>query len=292
MADRQWTGSTFGNGWMHKLLIRSLRIIDTRLLYCFSYVFIVPPCLLFRDSRRTAYEFYRRRLGQRPLKAAWFTYLNHCKFSEIVIDKFAMFAGKRFNVKVDGLDTFNSYARGEAGFVQMSSHIGNYEIAGYSLVSEEKTINAVVYANEKESVRQNRAVMFDRTNIRMIPIMEDMSHLYLIDTALREGNIVSFPSDRSMGGSKCLRCDFFGAPARFPQGPFSVATMRGLDVLAINVMKEKWNGYHIYVTPLEYDKQESRAGQMDKLLKGYVSELEKRLLQYPAQWFNFFDFWS
>jgi len=292
MADRQWAGSTFGNGWMHKFLIRSLRIVDVRFLYFFSYIFIVPPCLVFRDSRRTSYEFYRQRLHRKPLKAAWSVYLNHCLFSEIVIDKFAMYAGKRFKVQVDGLDVFNSHAREQAGFVQLSSHIGNYEIAGYSLVSDEKTINAVVYANEKESVKENRTMMFDRTNIRMIPIMEDMSHLYLIDSALRDGNIVSFPSDRSMGASKCLCCDFLGASAKFPQGPFSVATMRGLDVLAVNVMKEKWNSYHIYVTSLDYDKKAPRTKQISELLGGYVSELEKRVLQYPAQWFNFFDFWS
>ena len=41
MAERQWMGSTFGNGWMHKNLIRILRVVDVRVLYLFSDIFIV-----------------------------------------------------------------------------------------------------------------------------------------------------------------------------------------------------------------------------------------------------------
>lgn len=292
MEQKQWAGSTYGNGWMHRCLILFLRYIDVRLLYLFASVFVIPVCLITNDSRRTAFDYFRNVLGYGWWKSAWSTYRNHCLFAQVVIDKFAMYAGKTFDVRVEGMENFEKLASREAGFLHLSSHIGNYEIAGYTLVSENKTINAVVYAHEKASVMENRNNMFVKTNIRMITLKQDMSHLFEIDQALCGGDIVSFPTDRFMGQAKCVECTFLGKTAKFPQGPFSVATMRGLDVLAVNVMKTGLKRYQIYVTPLHYDKEQSRKEQIRQLSQAYVSELEKRVLQYPTQWYNFFDFWK
>lgn len=292
MAQKQWAGTTYGSGGLHKSLIWTLRFIDVRLLYLFASVFVVPVCLILNDSRRTAYRYFRDRHGYGRIRAAWATYINHCKFAQVVIDKFAMYAGKKFEVEVIGMDRFNELASKDEGFLHLSSHIGNYEIAGYTLVSERKTINAVVYAHEKASVMENRNNMFTKTNIRMITLRQDMSHLFEIDQALCNGDIVSFPNDRFMGQAKCVECTFLGKTAKFPQGPFSVATMRGLDVLAVNVMKTGLVKYRIYVTPLQYDKEAPRREQLRQLSQAYVAELEKRVLEYPEQWYNFFDFWN
>lgn len=292
MEQRRWAGSTFGNGWMHGQLIRVLRHIDVRILYVFAGIFIVPVCLLINPSRRTAYSFYHNKLGYGRFRAARATYRNHYMFATAIIDRFAMYAGKNFNVRVEGLDVFNGLAEGEDGFVQLSSHIGNYEIAGYSLVSDRKAINAVVFAGEKASVMENRNSMFVRTNIRMIPVRTDMSHLFEINNALAAGEIVSFPADRHMGDSRRVECMFLGEKAEFPQGPFSTAAMRGLDVIAVNVMKERNGEYTIYVTPLRYDRNLPRKEQIRQLSEAYVAELEKRVRQYPEQWYNFFDFWK
>ena len=292
MAGHQWIGATFGNGWMHKYLIRVLRVMDVRLLYLFTYIFVVPFCVLFNRSRKTAYSFYRTRLGYGAAKSCWMTYRNHCLFAQVVIDRFAMYAGKSFDVKIVGDDCFKRLESMDEGFVQLSSHMGNYEIAGYSLKSDRKAIHAVVYSFEKESVMRNRNSMFVRTNVSMIALKDDMSHLFEIDEALSRGDIVSFPSDRHMEGTRCIKASFLGAEAKFPQGPFSVATMRGLDVLAVNVMKEGARKYRIHLTPLAYDRNASRKEQVAQLCQAYVSELERIVRLYPAQWFNFFDFWA
>ena len=292
MAQEQWAGKTYGNGWMHKCLIWLLRFIDVRILYLLASVFVIPVCLILNPSRKTAYRYFREIHKYRRLKAAWATYINHCKFAQVVIDRFAMYAGKKFKVTVDGMDKFNALAAGDEGFLHLSSHIGNYEIAGYTLVSERKTINAVVYGYEKASVMANRNSMFTKTNIRMIALKEDMSYLFEINEALCNGDIVSFPADRFMGETKCIEALFMGKTAKFPQGPFSVAAMRGLDVLAVNVMKTGLTRYKIFVTPLQYEKDKPRKEKIRQLSQAYVAELEKRIKEYPTQWYNFFDFWN
>ena len=288
----QWPGTTYGNEWMHKWLIRLLRFIDTRVLYLFVAVFVIPVCLILNPSRGIAYRFFRKRMGYGRLKSAWKTYVNHCLFGQVVVDKFAMYAGKKFKVEAEGEEHFARLAAKDEGFVQLSAHIGNYEIAGYSLISKDKCFNALVFAGEKASVMRNRGKMFADTNIKMIAIQPDMSHLFEIDQALTKGEIVSMPADRISGSQKFIEHDLLGAKAKFPLGPFSVATMRGLDVLAVNVMKTSLGSYKIFVTPLPYDKEASRQEQINQLSGAYVAELEKRVRQYPTQWYNYFEFWN
>lgn len=289
--NNNWPGTTYGNEWMHKWLIRLLRYIDTRVLYLFVAVFIIPVCLMLNPSRGIAYRFFRKRMGYGRMKSAWKTYANYCLFGQVVVDRFAMYAGKKFDIKIENEQHFLDLAARSEGFVQLSAHIGNYEIAGYSLVAESKRFNALVFAGEKESVMSNRDKMFAVTNISMIAIQEDMSHLFEIDNALANGEIVSMPADRIFGSQKYIEHDFLGAKAKFPLGPFSVATMRSLDVLAVNVIKTSLKSYKIFVTPLPYDKAAAREQQIRQLSEAYVVELEKRVRQYPTQWYNFFEFW-
>ncbi len=279
---------------MHRTLIGSLRWLDVRLIYVFTSIFIIPVCLLLNlnHSRTTAYRYFRQRLGYGCLRASWYTYVNHCLFAQVVVDRFAVFAGKRFKLDIDGYEYFQQLELETKGFVILSSHIGCYEVAGYSLISKSKRFNALVFGGEKATVMKGRQEALSEHNIRMIPVREDMSHLFIVNEALSNNEIMSMPADRIVGSAKVVKVNFFGETASLPAGPFSVATMNGLDALAVNVMKISAKRYKVYVTRLSYDTQAPRKQQMQQLANCYVEELERRVRQYPSQWFNFYDFWS
>ena len=292
MAQKAWVGTTYGAGWLHRALIGLLKVVDVRLVYAFAAIFVIPVCLVLNASRGIAYRYFRQRHGYSPLKAAWKTYVNHCIFATVVIDRFAMYAGERFPVDLEGYDHFQRLSAGESAFVQLSAHVGNYELAGYSLASDRKPFNALVFFGEKESVMQGRNQLFGNNRIKMIPVKNDMSHLFEMNRVLQEGEILSMPADRFFGSSRAITLPFLGQEARFPQGPFSVATARGVDVLAVNVMKVALKRYHIYITPLNYDKQARRNEQIDQLAKAYVAELERVMRLHPTQWYNYYEFWQ
>ena len=289
--EKEWAGTTYGNGWMHKWLIRMLRFIDVRILYGFVSIFVIPVCLAINPSRRIIYHYLRKRHNYGIIKSAWLTYVNHCLFGQVVVDRFAMYAGKKFEVEIDGYDNYLRLADNTDGFIQLSAHIGNYEIAGYTLKAEKK-LNALVFFGEKESVMRNRQKMFSTTNINMIAIRPDMGHLFEINAALANGEVVSMPSDRVFGSDKHLSIKFLGGNAKFPYGPFSIATLRGLGVIAVNVLKIASKKYKIIVTPLHYDVQASRKEQIRQLSSAYVKELERVVNLYPTQWYNYFEFWN
>lgn len=289
--QQAWQGNTYGNSWMHRQLIGSLRFMDVRLLYLFAALFIVPVAMLVNHSNTAhIYRYLHCRHGFVPLKAAWKTYVNHCLFSQVVIDRFAMYAGKHFKTTIVGYDHYLALA--QKGYVQLSAHIGNYEMAGYTLKAKDKRFNALVYGGEKATVMANRDRLFSDTNIRMIPIAEDGSHLFVLNEALANNEIVSMPADRFVGSAKSITVNLLGREAKLPMGPFSVATMRGMDVLAVNVMKTSLRGYTIYVSPLAYDNAAGRREQQQQLADSYTACLEEMLKRYPTQWYNYYDFWK
>lgn len=289
----KWVGTTYGNGWMHRWLIRFLRVIDVRLLYAFTYVFVVPPTLIVNAKARCSiYGFYRKGMRYGKLKSAWMTYKNHCAFSQVVIDRFAMYAGKKFKIDVVGYDEFKQLTLQHEGFIQLSSHIGNYEIAGYSLRTPEKRFNAMVFGGEKESVMANRSKLFEGNNIRMIPMREDMSHLFEINQALANGEILSMPADRVFGSQKAFSCEFLGHPAKFPQGPFLLAAVRNVPMLFVSVMKTGTKRYTATVSRIETETGGNTKAKAAALARKYVEMLEDTVRAHPSQWYNYFEFWD
>lgn len=292
MAEKEWTGNTFGTGFMHRSLIGMLKHTGVRIWYAFSAIFIIPFCLIFSPGAKTAWHYFRRRQKYGRWKSLLMTYVNHVLFAQVVIDKFAMYAGKKMKLKVENYDIFKQLAAKDEGFVMLSAHIGCYEMAGYELVSDRKPFNALVFAGEKASVMQGRNKLFTGNNIKMIPLTSDMSYLFKIDQALARGEIVSIPADRVFGSAKTIKVELLGADAELPWGPFSVPAMRGLEVIAVNVMKTSVKGYTAYVTRLDYDKDASRKQQVQQLADNYAKELERMINLYPAQWYNYFEFWN
>lgn len=292
MTERKWAGTTFGNGWMHRELIRILKYVDIRIIYAFMAIFVIPGCLVFASGSRIIYRYFRKIHHRSVLSSVAATYWNLFLFGQVVVDRFAFYAGKRFQIETQGYETFSTLVSRPEGFLQLSAHIGNYEMAGYNLVVEGKKFYALVFDGEKQSVMVNRNKVFGTTNINMIPIRGDMGHLFEINNALADGNIVSMPADRNLGSPKSIEVNFMGSPARLPYGPFSVAVARGLDVIAVNVMKTRTLQYTIYVKRLPYDKTVPKTEQIRQLATAYKTELERMITMYPEQWYNYFLFWN
>ena len=285
-----WQGATDGTPWMQRSLIRMFRVLPLGVLYgCMALV--IPFYMLFRKGFKASYNFFRKRMGYGVVKSFLHVYRNEFEFGKVVLDRFAAFAGKKFDMDVPRMDLFQSLCAGKEGFVQLSSHVGNYEMVGYSLISP-KRINALVFSGETATVMQNRALLFGETNVQMVPVSEDLSHIFALNNALADGEIASLPGDRILGSQKTLECRFFGAPAPFPAGPFTLAVQRDVPILCVFVMKEGRRAYKVLLERLPEPEGASRRERIQALADTYAATLEAVVRQYPDQWYNFYDFWK
>lgn len=288
----EWSGRTDGTPFMQKALIVVFKVVPMEVVYGVMAL-VVPFYMLFNHKGYTSmYHFFRRRLGKKPLSAFWHVYLNHFAFGQVVLDRFATYAGRRFKLEIDGNENFLRLCEGEKGFVMLSSHVGNYEQAGYMLRSDRKSFNALVYAGESATVMSERNKQFAGSNIHMIPVQADMSHLFIINKSLDEGNIVSMPADRCFGSTKSVPCQFFGATAQFPLGPFATAVQKEVPALAVMVMKEGAHSYRAFVRQLPVDTTLPHRKQMAALAQSFATTLEEIVRRYPHQWYNYYEFWD
>lgn len=289
---KDWKGTTFGTSRMHRWLIASMRFLPLELMYAGAFIFVIPFCMLFAHKGYISqYRFFRRRLHQGHISSFWHTYLNHCLFATVVIDRFNMYGGGTFQFSIDHYERYQQLAKQSKGFVMLSAHVGNYELAGYKLRASDKPFNALVYAGEAPTVMENRARMLKENNIQMIPIGNDMSHLFAISSALGRGESVSIPADRLFGANRSYAINFMEAEAKFPVGPFAVAAQREVAVLAVNVMKTGVRRYHISIEELQ-SKAADHHQRAEELAHAFVRNLEHTVRQYPLQWYNYYDFWN
>lgn len=276
---------------MHRNLVRIVRHVPLRLMYGFVAIFVVPFYFAFSKGYKPMYHYFNRRLGYRPLRAFFSVYRNYCRFSQVILDRFYMFSGGKFDMEVENYHLYQELADGEPGFMILSAHVGCYELAGYTLVATKKRFNALAFGEEAEAIVENRERLFKNTNIRIIPVKDDLSHLFALNEALDNGESVSFPSDRLLGKQRTVECEFLGALALFPMGPFALAAQRDLPVLTVNVMKTSAKSYKVYVNRLQKEG-ETRQERINAYVRQYVGHLEEVLRLYPEQWFNYYEFWN
>ena len=232
-SHAQWKGTTDGTPWMQRTLVRTVSRLPLWLVYSGMAIFVVPGYMLFnRQGYLSQYRFFRRRFGHSPLRAFADVYANHFRFGQVILDRFAIYGGMRFRLVIEGNERFMALTYEPGGFMQVGSHVGNFELAGYMLSQDRKTINALVFGGETGTVMENRVRVFENQNLRLILTDGSMDHVFEMNRALADGEIVSMHGDRVFGSQKTFPCQVLGAEAHLPMGPFILAASREVGGLA------------------------------------------------------------
>lgn len=295
MENKDWKGKT-GGGWFgQNFLLLFLGKVRVVWLYPVLYL-VIPFYLIFAKKGRDAiYSYFRDRLHYSKWKAFLSTCRNHILFGEVVLDKFAILAGnaKQFKVEMQGEDVIRDLLAEESGFIIASAHFGNLEMAGLSIHQDKKKMNGIIFGGERKGFQEQRDSAFGKMNINLIPVSEDMSHLFTIKNALEEGEVVTIPCDRFLGGNKKVTLDFLGSEADFPVGTFRLAAQLNVPVASLFIVKISHSKYYGYAKRLEPSSEATNSvAQAEHLTRVFAAELEDVVKQYPLQWFNFYPFWK
>lgn len=273
---------------MHRALIWLARRFPLRLMYGVMAVSIPFYVLFDGRGRRASYSFFRRRISYGRVNSALHVFSNMYNMGKVVIDRFAAYAGKKYRITGDDRFLYDALVP-DGTYMMLSSHLGNFELSGYMIPSP-RPVKTLVYAGENAQVMQQRSRMFSGCNIEMVPVKEDMSHLFALNDALQNGEVVSVSADRALGSSKSVLCRFFGEDTLFPAGPFTLAVRRSATVFAVFVVKEGPKDFRAIVEELKAEGEGN--AKVQSLAQSFASALERVARQYPDQWFNFFDFWA
>jgi predicted LPLAT superfamily acyltransferase len=292
-----WKGKTRGGLTGYKIFVIVLKYSGLPAAY-FLLRFVALWFFLFNPrSFLLIFHFFRERFGYGFFKSIACIYINYYQFGQILLDKIAVMAGfnAKFNFTFEGEEYLRKMVMEKTGGLLISAHIGNFEMAGYLLKRLKTDVNVIMFDAEHEKIKDYLANVANR-NYKIIVIKEDNSHIYEINNAFREKQIVCIHGDRFLKGSKKMLAEFLDEDAYFPTGPFYMAMKFNVPVSFVFAMKESKNSYHFFASPPRYYKQEGLQQKRDqtilRIIKEYISEMEKTIKKYPAQWFNYYNFWE
>jgi predicted LPLAT superfamily acyltransferase len=287
----EWDGKSKGNLLGYKIFVFCIRKLGIRPSYFVLYFVASYYFLFLKKTNRVTFYYFHKRLGYSAIKARKMVFMSYYTFGQTLIDKTAISAGMRdrFTYEFDGVERLKELIENKQGGVLISAHIGNFEIAEYFLgeLDGKFQINLLTTDLEHRVIKEYLESIAAKSAIKFIIIKEDLSHIYDINSALANNELVCLTGDRYMEGIKYITHPFLGEDANFPAGPFLIASRLKVPVVFVYVMKEKKLHYHLYAHQAEVKHRNEKA-----LLADYVDDLEKMLKKYPLQWFNYFDFWQ
>lgn len=285
----EWEGKSKGTPLGYKIFIFIINKIGTSAAYLLLYPVVSWYVLFSKSSNKAIKEYFAKLKNYSNGKVKTSLFKNYYFMGQALIDKIAIMsvADPGFEIIHEGVENLQNMDTNKTGGFLISAHLGNWEIAGHLMKRFNTPVNIVLLDGEEEQIKK---VMNDATgerHFKTIAIKNDMSHMFKIHQAARNHELICIHGDRFMEGAKTLEESFLGESARFPMGPFVMASKLGLPVSFVYGMKENNSKYHFYCTEPKTNKTTA-----PELLKDYVNKLEEMVVTYPNQWFNFYPFWK
>jgi predicted LPLAT superfamily acyltransferase len=287
----QWDGKSRGAVLGYKIFIFLIKNLGVKaayvLLYFVAFYFLV---FSFKGTKASFYYFHDR-LGFSRLNSIWKVYKSYFVFGQTIIDKVTISSGikNKFTFEHDGGEAILQLLKEKKGGILISAHVGNFEIADYFFNEMENSshINLVTTDREHRAIKEYLESISLKNNLKFIIVNEDLSHIFEINNALSNNELVCFTGDRYFEGNKVLSEKLLGKKANFPAGTFLLGSRLNVPVLFVYVMKETDSHYHLFTRKANFKKRDAQ-----DLLKSYTKSVEWILKKYPYQWFNYFDFWN
>jgi len=287
----QWDGKSKGTVLGYKIFVFFIKKAGIRSAYFILYFVASWYFLFLTKSNRAIFYYFRKRLGYSWLKSKQMVFKSYYTFGQTIIDKISISAGmrSRFTYEFDGVEILKKLLAEKRGGVLISAHMGNFEIAEHFFgeIDLDFQINLVTTDLEHSAIKNYLEKITKKSGIKFIIVKDDLSHIFEINAALARNELVCFTGDRYFEGVKFLSGDLLGESAKFPAGPFLIASRLKVPVVFVYVMKEPKLHYHLYARESEVKHRDEKA-----LLKAYSENVESMIEKYPLQWFNYFDFWD
>lgn len=290
-----WTGQSKGTSTGYRIFI-SLINVNFRL----AYLLLVPVSFfyfLFSDKKSILY-FYRERMGYGVVKAYRSVYQNYIYLGKVLIDKINILSGNKdqYTFDFEGEEYLHKIVQENQGGLLLGAHMGNWEVAGELLERVDSVINILMVEAESEKVKEVMSSAIAEKKVNIIPIKDDMSHIFAVIQAFKNKEIVAMHGDRFVEGNQTLEFNFLGANAKFPVGPMVLAGKYKIPVTFVFSVKETNTHYHFYATEGKVYKLSRKPALRDQsvrtMMSEYVESLEDKVKNYPLQWFNYHKFWS
>ncbi|HCW09195.1 MAG TPA: lipid A biosynthesis acyltransferase [Cytophagales bacterium] len=291
----QWEGKSRGNKLGYQIFVFVCDKLGAQAAYFLLrfvsfYFFLFSP-----SSTRQIYLYFRKRHKFTRLKSVVNVYKNYFVFGQTLIDKVILLGGlkNKFTYHFDGVENLQEIVGLGKGGILLSGHVGNWEIASHLLKKLNTKVNVVMFDGEHQRIKNYLNEVTGSKSFNIIIIRDDISHVYEIGHALNRNELVCIHADRFVNTAKTIIRPFLGSPAKFPLGPFSIASTFNVPVSFVYAFKESTTHYHLFGSKVMLrEEQTPKREYAEQLADRFIKSFEEKVSRYPEQWFNYYNFWE
>ncbi len=191
-------------------------------------------------------------------------------------------------VKFSGTDNINAVLRNGNGAIGVTAHLGNWELGGMVLSYLGFPVNAIALSHH--NTRLNRLFVNQRalSGMNVIPVGQAASKSL---RALKKNQLVLILGDRDVT-ERGIEVTFFGAPARLPRGPATLAVRTDAGVFFGYFIRQSTHKYRaVFRSPLPVDKGLDRESRERAIILKLVKEMEECIAANLDQWYTYELIW-
>ncbi|MCK4852480.1 MAG: mitochondrial fission ELM1 family protein, partial [Candidatus Omnitrophica bacterium] len=188
-------------------------------------------------------------------------------------------------VRVRNMERIEKAAKNPGGMILVSAHFGNWELS--TMTSAVKGFPLYVLTRDQKMKRLSELLNLLRES-KGNTVIRKGSDVKKIFKVLRAGKSIGLLADQNAGISGRL-VDFFGRPASAVTGPYRFAQKSGAWILPAFIHRTR-GPYHELVVeePMVIGKNED----IMPYVRRYSRLLEKRIRDFPTQWFWMHKRWK
>jgi len=192
-------------------------------------------------------------------------------------------------VKVEGWEHVEKTLSKGKGLIFVGTHFGNIEVAAQVPALREVPVVGPAEHLKPEALFQYICSLRANKGFRLIPIDGPLFELF---RALRRNEIVALAADRNIAGSGIV-VDFFGAPARLPDGYAQLSLRTGAPIIVVFSQRLPDNTFVVYLEPpLKLEATGDRDGDARAGVEKVVASMERYIGEQPEQWVMSVPLWQ
>ena len=191
-------------------------------------------------------------------------------------------------VRIEGWEHIERALAKGKGLIFVSAHFGNVDLVSQVFALRGIPVTIPVEHLKPEALYRYVCGLRESKGIRLIPVDGPLLGLY---RALRRGEVVGLAADRDITESGIV-INFFGAPARLPDGHVRLALRTGAPIVMGFSRRLPDNTFVAYLeSPLELETSGDRARDVRAGLEKVARVMERFIVQWPDQWVMTYPIW-
>lgn len=289
-----------------QILLFIYRLFGRRILSFFLYPVVAYLYFSSGASKQASQEYLRRIASIKKWSNYNYNGTNHrlgikhfYVFAQSAFDKIDAWMGKitADDIIYSQVHPLAELEQKKQGAIFIGSHLGNLEVCralGHGKYATR--INVLVFTHH--AVEFNRVMnrINADSNVDLIQATQvDAGLAMLLKERIDNGEIIVITGDRTSVSTqgRVVYNEFLGEQAPFSQGPFILASLMDCPVYFLFCLKEGKRYRVIFEHVAESLKfpRKTRQAELSAVINNFAKRLEHYCLEYPFQWFNFFDFW-